>query len=312
MKTPPRFLAVKNFDRFQHYSDRLPPWIKLYYALLDDYAFLQLTEVQQIHLVLLWLVASRHNNRIPYDETFLRAAIRAKRRVDIPALVSAGFLIVLDASTDASTALAKSEHDASPPRARPRPRGEAEAETETELLPPPLRAVPETAEGEIALALPTDADRNALSALLHRVPAAGPWCAEMRASMQGMPGHHVVTPAQLGEALRDYVGNGAVATPNLRQFRRYLQSAAAPATPPPAQRRAYANGNGRHVSEDPDLDRRHRMRLVDARRNRDDGAEWWRDMERRAKAEGAQKPGDVFEYAYRQLAETPAGATRGT
>jgi len=32
-----QFLAVKNFERFQHYKDRNPPWIKLHAAVLDDY-----------------------------------------------------------------------------------------------------------------------------------------------------------------------------------------------------------------------------------------------------------------------------------
>jgi DNA-binding NarL/FixJ family response regulator len=31
--------SVKNFERFQHYKDRSPPWIKLYNELLDDYEF---------------------------------------------------------------------------------------------------------------------------------------------------------------------------------------------------------------------------------------------------------------------------------
>src|SRR5690606_19747530 len=33
------YLTVKNFERFQHYKDRNPPWIKLYNDLLDDYEF---------------------------------------------------------------------------------------------------------------------------------------------------------------------------------------------------------------------------------------------------------------------------------
>jgi hypothetical protein len=102
------YLAVKNYERFQHYRDRLPPWIKLYNTLLDDYAFIELPETARIHLVLLWLVASRHENRIPYDLKYLTRAIHAKSRIDIPRLVEAGFLTVME--QDATTVV---EHSAS-------------------------------------------------------------------------------------------------------------------------------------------------------------------------------------------------------
>lgn len=86
-------------------------------------------------------------------------------------------------------------------------------------------------ESAVARQLPTDSDRNALTALLVRVPHAETWLAEMRASLDGMPGHVRTTAAQLGQAVREYVGNGAAQHPNLRQFRRYLEQAAAPAVP---------------------------------------------------------------------------------
>lgn len=41
------FLRVKNFDRFQHYKDRTPPWIKLYNDLLDDYDFSCLPDAEK-------------------------------------------------------------------------------------------------------------------------------------------------------------------------------------------------------------------------------------------------------------------------
>lgn len=59
----------------------------------------------------------------------------------------------------------------------------------------------------------------------------------MGACLDGMPGHHLLTPSQLGEALRDYVGNGGSKTPNLRHFRSYLERAAIKREP-----RASTNG----------------------------------------------------------------------
>jgi hypothetical protein len=62
-----KYLRVKKWDEHQHYTDRDPPWIKVYNRLLDDYDFLSLAESAQSHLVKLWLLASRTDNKIPYE-----------------------------------------------------------------------------------------------------------------------------------------------------------------------------------------------------------------------------------------------------
>ena len=49
---------VKHWERFQHYSSRRPPWIKLYRDVLDDYDFLT-QHIASIALApLFWLLAS--------------------------------------------------------------------------------------------------------------------------------------------------------------------------------------------------------------------------------------------------------------
>jgi hypothetical protein len=88
-----RFLRVKNWADHQHYKDRLPPWIKLHRALLDDYSFLQLSDDARSHLMLIWLLASHTDGRIPYDEKYVREKIGAKKRIDLPLLIRSGWLI---------------------------------------------------------------------------------------------------------------------------------------------------------------------------------------------------------------------------
>jgi hypothetical protein len=89
-----RTFSVKNFDRFQHYKDRSPPWIKLYNELLDDYAFSTLSDASKFHLVAIWLLASRTENKIPHDPMWIASRINAKNRVDLDALERAGFIVV--------------------------------------------------------------------------------------------------------------------------------------------------------------------------------------------------------------------------
>lgn len=85
--------SVKNFERFQHYKDRAPPWIKLYNELLDDYEFGALPDASKMHLIAIWLLASRSENKIPYDPAWVGRRINANSKVDLDLLVRAGFLI---------------------------------------------------------------------------------------------------------------------------------------------------------------------------------------------------------------------------
>lgn len=81
-------------------------------------------------------------------------------------------------------------------------------------------------EQRLAARLPDLADRAALAAVLRVAPSPAVWAHEMLASLDGMNGHVLLTPAQLSLALRDYLGNGASSRPGLKHFRAYLQSAA--------------------------------------------------------------------------------------
>jgi hypothetical protein len=85
-------LRVRNFTKFQHYSKRMPPWIKLHRGVLHDYAFTCLQDASKAHAMLLWLLASTCDNAIPDDAQWIARQIHATSPVDIEALVSAGFL----------------------------------------------------------------------------------------------------------------------------------------------------------------------------------------------------------------------------
>ena len=69
------YFSVNNWDKFQHYKDRNPPWIRLYTALLDDYKFQKLAKNNQRVLILLWLVAAKTGNEIPFDIPYLERFI---------------------------------------------------------------------------------------------------------------------------------------------------------------------------------------------------------------------------------------------
>lgn len=94
--------SVKNWDEFQHYKDRNPPWIKLHNHLLDDYEFEMLGDAAKGHLLCIWMLASRTKNEMPLDDKWITKKIGASNKVNLQALVNAGFLVV---EHDASTLL---------------------------------------------------------------------------------------------------------------------------------------------------------------------------------------------------------------
>jgi hypothetical protein len=105
----PEFVRVKNFERFQHYKKRNPPWIKLYNSLLEDYEFAQLPDSSKMHLVSIWLLASKYENQIPADSEWIGKRIAATEVVDLEQLIGAGFLLRIEVT--ASSTLAARLHN---------------------------------------------------------------------------------------------------------------------------------------------------------------------------------------------------------
>jgi len=51
-------MRIKDYEKFQHFKDRRPPWIKLYRDILDDPEWFGLPGDASKVLVMLWLIAS--------------------------------------------------------------------------------------------------------------------------------------------------------------------------------------------------------------------------------------------------------------
>ena len=87
---------IKNWSEFQQYKDDRPlHWIKLHNSLLDDYEFNQLSECSQLHLIKLWLLASKSGGKLEGDKEWFSKLINA-RKLDVALLVQGGYLIEID------------------------------------------------------------------------------------------------------------------------------------------------------------------------------------------------------------------------
>jgi len=86
------YFKVKNWDEFQHYKDRNPPWIKLHSCLLTDYDFSCLQDASKLQLMLIWLLASQTENKIPADPEYLKKILCLNKPPDLKVLIDKGFL----------------------------------------------------------------------------------------------------------------------------------------------------------------------------------------------------------------------------
>ncbi len=97
-------LQVKNFEKFQHYRDRAPIWIKLYAYLLSDYEFGRLEDTAKAHLMLIWVLASQTGNKLPNDPGWIQTRIGARDPVDVGNLIATGWLIDTDSKSASKSA----------------------------------------------------------------------------------------------------------------------------------------------------------------------------------------------------------------
>jgi hypothetical protein len=123
-------LKPKNWDKFQHYRDRCPPWIKLHRDILNDRIFAGLPIASKALAPLLWLLASESKDGefdAASDELAFRLHIAIKDiESGLKPLIDNGFFV------DASTMLAPCYQVAIPER-------EGERETETEKNPEAIK-----------------------------------------------------------------------------------------------------------------------------------------------------------------------------
>lgn len=105
-----KFLSIKNFEIYQHYTKRNPPWIKFYKSIYGDKEFMKLSISSRYLYTGLIVLATESDNRIDNDPTWIA------KRLDIPAtevdlkpLYRGGFLLASNASREVRECLHKTE-----------------------------------------------------------------------------------------------------------------------------------------------------------------------------------------------------------
>ena len=90
--------AIKNWDRYQHYKQRNPPWLKLHYELLSSRTWVMLDDSSRVLMVACMLVASRNGGQIDGSPSGLQYLKRVAylQKADLKSLVDADFLVPLE------------------------------------------------------------------------------------------------------------------------------------------------------------------------------------------------------------------------
>lgn len=123
------YIEICEWDQFQHYKKRNPPWIKLYARMLDDDNFDCLPDDSKLLYFCLLPFASRCNNKIRFDLRWLQKKLpihKAITRKTVNSLVDANFI---DCYQDDSKVIANDKPDATPETEKSRDRVETENNT---------------------------------------------------------------------------------------------------------------------------------------------------------------------------------------
>jgi hypothetical protein len=145
-----RWIVVPNWETFQHYGDRTPPWIKVYTELNSNGAWCDLSDAERGLLVSIWIEYARSRGVLSTTKVPSKVGQRSRKR-QFERLNDAGF-IQLSASKPLALARSrevekKREEVRRAPARAPKP---AHAAAQEEF--PTLAALPRADETAMAVA----------------------------------------------------------------------------------------------------------------------------------------------------------------
>ena len=87
-----KYWLIKNWDRYQHYKTRTPPWIKLHYEILHSADWLFADDTSKLLMMICLLIASRNEGRVPNRPELIQRVAGLQEVPDLAPLLASGFL----------------------------------------------------------------------------------------------------------------------------------------------------------------------------------------------------------------------------
>lgn len=114
------YFRVRNWDSYQHYKDRAPPWIKLHREILSSRTWVMLDDKSKALAIACMLLASIHDNKVPADPAYIQRVAYLQTTPDLAPLLASDFIELIDengnAQANASALLANRTECASEER----------------------------------------------------------------------------------------------------------------------------------------------------------------------------------------------------
>lgn len=107
---PPGY-RIRNWERYQHYKYRDPPWIKLHVKILTSEAWVSLDDTSRSLMLVCLIVAAKTDGVVPNNPDYLQRVGYLSKKPNFKPLIECGFLEILlaDASNLHSNALPEVE-----------------------------------------------------------------------------------------------------------------------------------------------------------------------------------------------------------
>jgi len=88
-------LRIRNWERFQQYKDRCPPWIKLHREILQSEDWVMWDDASRVLAIACMLLASRTDDgTVPLNLEYIKRAAYLNAAPDLRPLIACGFLVL--------------------------------------------------------------------------------------------------------------------------------------------------------------------------------------------------------------------------
>ena len=155
------FIRIKGWDKYQHYKDRNPPWIKLHQELLTSLTWALADDASRVLAIALMMIAAKTGNRTPANPEYIKRVAYLHELPDFSQLIQLEFIEIIDDNGNLVVTGISALADASKMQAFARPETETEEETEREKKKPSARKARGASVNNTAVAKSTGESRHA-------------------------------------------------------------------------------------------------------------------------------------------------------
>jgi hypothetical protein len=98
-------LRIRNWQKFQHYKNRRPPWTKLHFALLSSRDWIKSSDSERLLMVVCMLISSQSeymDGRFDADSSYIGTVAHLDNKPNFQPLIDMGFLVEVASTAQAN------------------------------------------------------------------------------------------------------------------------------------------------------------------------------------------------------------------